>query len=166
MAALLARESHQTDRHALAQHWDAQQGAKSTKLKRLFRCVVRIGFNVGNVNDFSFQQGSAEAGVACSFNRPVLDVFQESSRIAIDHSTIELIASALRDGAMIGLAQPGGGAQQRVKYGPQVECRAANKLEHISGGSLLLQRLPQFVEQSRVLYGDDRLSGKVLHQFD
>ena len=39
-------------------------------------------------------------------------------------------------------------------------------LEHFRGRRLLLQRLPQLVEQPRVLDGDDGLGGKILHQFD
>ena len=39
-------------------------------------------------------------------------------------------------------------------------------LQHLRGCGLLLQRLPQFVEQPRVLDGDDRLRGEVLQQFD
>src|SRR6516164_855995 len=57
---LPTRQSHHTDRHALAQHWYAQHGAKSTKLQRLFPCVIRVGCNVCNVNDLSFQQGPAK----------------------------------------------------------------------------------------------------------
>ena len=39
-------------------------------------------------------------------------------------------------------------------------------LQHLRRGRLLLQRLPQFIEQPRVLDGDDGLSGEVLHQRD
>ncbi len=39
-------------------------------------------------------------------------------------------------------------------------------LQHLRRGGLLLQRLPQFVEQPRVLDGDDGLGGEILHQFD
>ena len=44
----------------------------------------------------------------------------------------------------------------------QVKRRAADDLEDVGCGSLLLQRLAQFVEQPRVLDGDDGLSGEVL----
>ena len=59
------------------------------------------------------------------------------------------------------------------EYGLQIEGRAADDLEHLGGRGLLLQRfaqivgaLAQFVEQPRVLDGDDRLRGEVLYQFD
>ena len=56
-------------------------------------------------------------------------------------------------------------------------CRSPGELEmtlqHLAGRGLLLQRLgqivgalAQFVEQPRVLDGDDGLGGEVLHQLD
>ena len=48
----------------------------------------------------------------------------------------------------------------------QIEGRAADDLEHVGGGGLLLERFTQLVEQARVLDGDDGLSGEVLDQLD
>ena len=55
----------------------------------------------------------------------------------------------------------------------KIKLRAADNLEHVGSRGLLLQRLSkvggaltQFVEQPRVLDGDDGLSGEVLYQFD
>ena len=42
------------------------------------------------------------------------------------------------------LAKPGGGLDQRVQHGSEIEGRAAYDLEHVSGGRLLLQRLVEF----------------------
>ena len=42
----------------------------------------------------------------------------------------------------------------------KVEDRAADDLEHVGSGRLLLQRLPQFAEQPRVLDRDDGLGGE------
>ena len=52
------------------------------------------------------------------------------------------------------------------QHGLQIEGRAADDLEHVGGGGLLLQRFAQLVEQPRVLDGDDGLGGEVLDQFD
>ena len=38
--------------------------------------------------------------------------------------------------------------------------------EHVGSGRLLLQRLPSFVEQPRVLDGNDGLVGESSHHFD
>src|SRR5262249_36641032 len=50
---------------------------------------------------------------------------------------------------------------QCVEDGLQLERRAADDFEHVRSGGLLLQRLPQLVEQARVLDGDDRLLRKI-----
>ena len=55
---------------------------------------------------------------------------------------------------------------QRIEHSLQIEGRAADDLEHVGGGGLLLQRFAQLVEQARVLDGDDGLGGEVLDQFD
>jgi len=44
--------------------------------------------------------------------------------------------------------------------------RATNDLEHVGGGSLLLQGFAQLTEQPRVLDGDDGLIGKRLYKLD
>jgi hypothetical protein len=48
----------------------------------------------------------------------------------------------------------------------EIETRAANDLEHLGGGCLLLQRFAQLVEQPRILDGDHGLIGKGLEQSD
>ena len=62
---------------------------------------------------------------------------------------------------------------QRIEHGLQIERRAADDLEHIGGGGLLLQRfgkivgaLAQLVEQPRVLDRDDGLVGEILDELD
>jgi hypothetical protein len=77
-----------------------------------------------------------------------------------------------------GIADTRGFFQHGVKYGLQIAWKAADDLEHIRRGRLLLQclgkvsgalaevvsALTEFVEQPRVLDGDDGLSGEVLYQ--
>ena len=55
---------------------------------------------------------------------------------------------------------------QRLQHDLQIEGRAADDLEHVGGGGLLLQRLAQLVEQAGVLDGDDGLGGEVRDQLD
>src|SRR5262249_11714982 len=52
------------------------------------------------------------------------------------------------------------------EHGLQIEGRSADALEHVGGCGLLLERLPQLIEQPRVLDGDDGLVGETLDQFD
>ena len=70
------------------------------------------------------------------------------------------------DGRDIGLAQLGGQLDQGIEHGLQIERRAADHLEHVGGGGLLLQRFAQLVEQPHVLDGDDGLPGEIAHQLD
>ena len=67
---------------------------------------------------------------------------------------------------MLRLAQPRRRFDQRIEHGLQIERRAADHLEHVGGGGLLLQGFPQFAEQPRVLDGDDGLSGEVRQKLD
>ena len=56
---------------------------------------------------------------------------------------------------------------QRVEHGLQIERRAADHLEHVGGGGLLLQRFcADSLEQPRVLDGDHGLGGEVRDQLD
>ena len=70
------------------------------------------------------------------------------------------------DGGHIRLAQPSGRLDQRIEHHLQIEGRAADHLEHVGGGGLLLQQFAQFVQQAGVLDGDDGLIGEVLDQLD
>ena len=53
-----------------------------------------------------------------------------------------------------------------LKYRLNVSCRTADHFEHICGGGLLPEGFTQFVQQARVLDGDDGLRGEVLYQLD
>ena len=64
------------------------------------------------------------------------------------------------------LRRAGQRLDQRLQHGLQVECRAADHLEHIGGRGLLLQGLAQLAKQAGVFDRDDRLGRKILQQFD
>ena len=64
------------------------------------------------------------------------------------------------------LAKPDRRFDQRVQHCLQIEGGAADDLEHVRGGGLLLQRLAQLVEQAGILDGDDGLLREILHQLD
>src|SRR5271155_3731661 len=72
-----------------------------------------------------------------------------------------------------GVADANGFLQHRCEHWFKIAGGAADDLKNLRCGRLLFQRLSeiggaltQFIEQSRVLDGDDGLSGKVPHQFD
>src|SRR6516162_9755366 len=80
----------------------------------------------------------------------------------------KVISFALRSAydRRVRLAQLGGRLDKRIQHGLQVERRAADHLEHVGGGGLLLQRFAQLVEQASVLDCDYRLVGECLNEFD
>ena len=60
----------------------------------------------------------------------------------------------------VGVAELGGRLCQRVEDRLQIECRAADDLEDVRGGSLLLQRVLCFVEQPHILDRNHSLIGE------
>ena len=67
---------------------------------------------------------------------------------------------------MVGITKTDYRLNQLVEHRLQIEGRAADDLEHVGGGRLLLERFAQLVEQPRVLDGDDSLGSKILYQID
>src|ERR1700719_2902831 len=63
-------------------------------------------------------------------------------------------------------AQPDSTLCYRIEYRLYVCRRAGDNPQHFGSCRLLLQRLPQLIEQPRVLDGDDGLGGEVLYQRD
>src|SRR5262249_43563051 len=78
----------------------------------------------------------------------------------------EIFTIELENVSARGAAKPRRALDQGLQHGLQIESRAADDLEHVGGGGLLLQRLAQLVEQARVLNGDDGLGSEVCHQLD
>src|SRR5215831_6420771 len=70
------------------------------------------------------------------------------------------------NGCTVGITQLSSRSHQSVKHRLKVESRTTDDLEHVGGGSLLLQGLAQFIEQSRVLDGDNGLRGEVGKQLN
>ncbi len=73
--------------------------------------------------------------------------------------------SLARDGCLVGVTEPRRGLDERLQHGLQIERRAADDFQHVGGRGLLLQgfgqvvgSLAQFLEESRVLDGDGRIS--------
>jgi len=93
--------------------------------------------------------------------------------VSMAGSEIEALAPGAPDACPFRLAKLRHRMRERIQHRLQVESRPADHLEHVCGGSLLLQRfaeiggaLAQLVEQSGVLDGDDGLTGEVLDEID
>src|SRR5262249_22257604 len=66
----------------------------------------------------------------------------------------------------LGIAEMCGGLDERIENRLELGNRAADDVEHVGGGGLLLERFAQLVEQPDVLDGDDGLGGEILDQLD
>src|SRR5262249_29987856 len=68
--------------------------------------------------------------------------------------------------AEIGLADAGRILQHGLKYRLQLARRTTDYLQHLRCRRLLLERLPQLIEQPRILDGDHGLGGEAGNQGD
>ena len=76
------------------------------------------------------------------------------------------IVAGEHDADLVAGEQPFAAAQDLVEHRLRVGDRAADDLQHLGGGGLLLERLLGLVEQAHVLDRDHRLVGEGLQQRD
>ena len=157
------------DRYALAQQGHGQRGTHVGEARSAGQLELGIGLDVCDLNDPAFEHRPARDRAAVRLDGMSLHVVlllggkPEAGDV--------LIGAVPRqpDAHPVGAAEPRRRLDQRIEHRPQVEGRAADDLEHVRGRGLLLQRfaeivgaLAQFVEQPRVLDGDDGLRGEIL----
>src|SRR5262249_40828506 len=154
------------NRHSFPQEWDSKKRAKAARLQGSRIRVFRIDQNVGNMDDFAIKQDTPRH--RCSVDSSWVTGHELGLFMRQPVTRLEVVSFAPRptyDGHLR-LTQPCRRLDQRVEHGLQVEGRAADDLQHVGGGGLLLQRLAQFVEQAGILNGNDGLGGEVLEQLD
>src|SRR6516164_11827815 len=78
----------------------------------------------------------------------------------------EAVSLTQQHGSEHGFADPHRILQHGLEHRLQITGRRTDDFEDLRGRRLLLKRLAQFVEQPRVLDGDDGLGGKVLYERD
>src|SRR5262249_30083822 len=132
----------------------------------LWKRVVGVVQHIENVNDLALEQGTSGHVAALGCDRQIPDQIDEFGRETVGLCSEEYPALLPGDGRAVGVAKPGSRFHKGVEHGLQIEGRAADDLEYVGGGGLLLQRLAQFVEQAGVLNGNDRLCGEILDQLD
>ena len=172
----LGHEDHADDL-AIAQQWCSEGRPVAADLLCLVPGVLGVGQHIGDVHDPAFKR--AAPGDAASIDRDVAaekeapDLLMNLGPVAEAGGPMQVVAVTLEQPGMVGLAQPGDRFHQRIEHGLQIEGRAADHLQHVGGGGLLLQRLLQvigarlnLVEQPHVLDGDQRLIRKGRNQID
>src|SRR5262245_63627340 len=118
------------------------------------------------MNDFAFKQDAP--GYRCSVDSRRVTGGELGIFTREPVARFEVVSFAHRSTYhyYVGLAEARCRPNKRVQDGLQIERRAANDLEHVGGGSLLLQGFAQFVEETGVLDGDGRLVGEGGDQLD
>src|SRR5262245_3650224 len=111
-----------------------------------------------------FQQRSSHDRAPLRYHRESTHIFEELRREAIRLGGKEDSACLTGNGGFVGLAQLSSRFNERLQHRLEVKRRAADDLEHVGGGGLLLQRLAQLVEQAGILNGDNGLGGKRLDE--
>src|ERR1700730_6275258 len=119
-----------------------------------------------NMNRSSFERSPSGNCSGTNRDRMTLHVLIEVGRDTMARDDFIRLAFWTTDDCGVGLTQAMRRFDQGIEHSLQVKGRTADDLEHVCGGSLLLQRFAQFVEQARVLDGDDGLISKGLNQPD
>src|SRR5262249_62203963 len=96
--------------------------------------------------------------------RVLLAIFLELARGSAAAGKAINFAFAQVNVGVIGIAQARGRREQSVQKWPKIESRAADDLEHVGGGGLLLQGFAQFIQQSNVLNRDVRRVCEIDHE--
>src|SRR5262245_7293187 len=129
--------------------------------------VFWIGENIGDLNGFALQQDSRDHTAASRRERLGLHKLIVLSRVTVARRVVirpDILLA--HDRGLIRLTQSCRRLDQCVEHGLEVEGGAADHLEHVGGGGLLLKRFAQLIEQAGVLDGDDGLARKIGDQLD
>jgi hypothetical protein len=163
------RASHQHDhanRLAFPQQRNAEHCTVASDFRWLYKLVFRIGENVGYLNDPAFKRGSAGEASSSQLDWVVPHILDKGGRVTVASDLPEGLVLLTCYASQVRLAQPCGRLHERIQHRLQIEARAADYLERVSGGSLLPERFPELVEQTRVFNRDDCLIGKGVEKGD
>src|SRR6516164_9194765 len=177
----LTGQIHHADRLALAHQRNAKQSPYLRNGDRFRKLVVGIGSEIGDLHRSTLLKNTPhDCSASCcgAENGGIEESPLEIDRVICKcgassdcrHET-KNVAFATRDEGHLRLTEPSCALGKRVENGLKVEGRTTYQLEYVRGRGLLPQRfgeigcaLAQFIEQPRVLDGDDRLRGKRLEK--
>ncbi len=161
------------DHLGLAQERNAEQGAVAGYLRTFRQLVVGVFEDIGNVRDGPGENSASGYRAGTRGYRMIAHVLRKILWPTQLHLEPEGLAIAQMDVAPGRVAQIEHRLDQDGKNRLQIERRAADDLQHVGGGGLLLQRLGEIararlhlVEQPHVLDRDDGLVGEGLDEFD
>jgi hypothetical protein len=162
-----------TDRERFAQQRNGQHAVCSGHFLDVAASIFRIGQHVRNLDGPPFQHCSPKHRPAVGHDRMLAHIRAIFARHSPARDIRKRVALRTVESCGIGVAEQRGRLHQRIEHRLQIEGRAADHLERVGGGGLLLQRLTQIVralaqlvEQADILDGDDGLRGEVRDQLD
>ena len=128
----------------LTQQRNAKHGSGSPELDRLDQSEFRIGRDIGDMDDPPLENGASGNRPAVCRHQPAPEkriIFRRGGIIARRHPVD--IALADGDCAQVSVAEPCRSFEERLQYRRQIERRLADHLQHVSGRSLVFERLLQ-----------------------
>src|SRR5262249_29363193 len=153
------------DRLSFTQQRDTEHRPRAADFRAFFELIFRIGEHIENLHRLTLRRGSpGDRATACR-NRMSRHELVEFAGIAIARNLSVLFALCPIKRCHLSCAKASRRLDQRIEHRLQIEGRTADDLEHVCGGSLLLQRLAELlrallhvVEQPYVLDRDHRLA--------
>jgi hypothetical protein len=138
---LVASQINGADRRALPQQGDGEDGpvAHLSSVGTAFRIFLRLRLKIRHMDRPPLQQGTSAGRAAYDGDRvskrrrerPIMGAYCQSAILELE------------DPYVFGTAENCGGLDQRVEHRLKIEFRAADNLENVGGGRLLLQGFSQ-----------------------
>ena len=145
------RQEKDADRHSLAQERNAKGGAIAPAFLSFKPGEFWIGQNVRNVNGSAFQNSSTgDRSAIDPIHRKCRHVLLIVGWKAIEGSKLEAAILNARDVSLVRVAKSRRRFNQCIEHFLEIEGRAADHLEHVGRGGLLLQRLGELRAPLRV----------------
>src|SRR5262249_35229791 len=139
---------------ATHRHTEEGSDAADTRSLGVNGTPARIRLRIKNL-DCAVLNSYAPDNCAVSWpNRAMVYPLPKPRRGIVIRGELVHLAIRLKDKPLLGGAKPGRVLDQSVENRLKFERRAADHLEHVGGGGLLVQRFTQLVEKPRVLDGD------------
>src|SRR5215471_643404 len=140
----MASQAEHADRDTLAQHWSGDHAAIAAEPLQFAHLVFWIGLHITDLDSCALEQSSTDQGFTSRLEEYRVDFLFELRRkpvVRLGSKKARLVWKS--DLCSFRFAKSDGRLHQRVKDCLQIERRPADHLEHVGGGGLLVQRLPE-----------------------
>jgi len=125
---------------------------------------IWVRLDVDDLYRAAFKEGPAHRRSSAGVDGCALPQLQKFGWQIMSGHCMARIAIITENHSSVRATEPDGRSQERIKYHLQIERRSADDLKHIGRSGLLLQGFAQFIQQPRVLNGDDGLGSICLSE--